>query len=85
MVTTINQAARKRLTDGTAEQAWKSSWAKTEPIQASKILQGSVFGLRKGSGHSGSPARWQEIIVRGVFQQMRYHPCGLQPHSKTVL
>jgi hypothetical protein len=34
----FNQIAEKRLTNGTAEKAWKSSGAKTEPFKASKIL-----------------------------------------------
>ena len=28
----------KRLTNGTTEKAWESSWAKTEPFKAPKIL-----------------------------------------------
>jgi hypothetical protein len=34
----FNQIAEKRLTNGTAEKTWESSWAKTEPFKASKIL-----------------------------------------------
>jgi hypothetical protein len=34
----FNQIAEKRLTNGTAEKTWKSSWAKTESFKASKIL-----------------------------------------------
>jgi hypothetical protein len=34
----FNQIAEKRLTNGTAEKARESSWAKTESFKASKIL-----------------------------------------------
>jgi hypothetical protein len=34
----FNQIAEKSLTNGTAEKAWESSWAKTEPSKTSKIL-----------------------------------------------
>jgi hypothetical protein len=33
-----NQIAEERLTNDTAEKARESSWTKTEPFQASKIL-----------------------------------------------
>jgi DNA polymerase III delta subunit len=37
--TVINSIfAEKRLTNVTTEKAWESSWAKTEPFKAPKIL-----------------------------------------------
>jgi hypothetical protein len=34
----FNQIAKKRLANGTAEKAWESSGAKTEPFKTPKIL-----------------------------------------------
>jgi len=51
----------------TAEKAWEPLWAKTEPIQASKVLSSFVFGLRKGSGDSGSTASREEVVLHEVL------------------
>ena len=54
--TVINSdSAEKRLANDTTKKAWKVPCFKTEPFKAYKVLQSCMFGLRKGSYHSGSP------------------------------